>query len=254
LDGNDRIALLLLPEFTENASSEIKVVPMAMDLEAVEERNTVRMTVINAMVCASSDAQCPTHFDVADVSGDYTSDPLILIENLGYGQISKAEVLDKGEYTLGIYQAGSIEQAREAAEAEDTDPEFSAYTQLNDENLDPNTSFMWIVTSRVGNQINPPQHILIKDMNEPSFGGPQAIGYSLMTDYLLPLQVVGVLLLVAMVGVIVMTKELEPKSKRPRKERRMANVAGNPTISDYLKALKEGQAAPTTEAKKSKEN
>ncbi len=40
----------------------------------------------------------------------------------------------------------------------------------------------------------------------PSFGGPQAIADTLFTRYALPVEIAGVLLLVAMVGVIVMTK------------------------------------------------
>ncbi len=39
-----------------------------------------------------------------------------------------------------------------------------------------------------------------------TFGGPQAIGSTLFTQYALPVEIAGVLLLVAMVGVIVMTK------------------------------------------------
>ena len=44
------------------------------------------------------------------------------------------------------------------------------------------------------------------------YASPQAIGASLFTDFLLPFEVTSVLLLVAMVGVIVLTKE---ERKRP---------------------------------------
>jgi NADH-quinone oxidoreductase subunit J len=43
------------------------------------------------------------------------------------------------------------------------------------------------------------------------YGSPQAIGQSLFTDFLLPFEVTSVLLLVAMVGVIVLTKEERKK-------------------------------------------
>jgi NADH-quinone oxidoreductase subunit J len=51
------------------------------------------------------------------------------------------------------------------------------------------------------------------------FGGPGAVGSLLFRDYLLPFEVVSVLLLVAMVGAIVLTR------KRPRQERRIQRPA-----------------------------
>ena len=43
-------------------------------------------------------------------------------------------------------------------------------------------------------------------VDAPSFGSPRAVGSVLFTDYLLPVQVVGMLLLVALVGVVVLTR------------------------------------------------
>ncbi|MBI3762115.1 MAG: NADH-quinone oxidoreductase subunit J [Chloroflexi bacterium] len=47
------------------------------------------------------------------------------------------------------------------------------------------------------------------------FGGPQAIGASLFTTYLLPFEVTSVLLLAAMVGAIVLTRDEKGKSQIP---------------------------------------
>ncbi len=47
------------------------------------------------------------------------------------------------------------------------------------------------------------------------FGGPQAIGSLLFNQYMLPFEITSILLLVAMVGAIVMTRRLdEPQSKK----------------------------------------
>ncbi|HEX9596420.1 MAG TPA: NADH-quinone oxidoreductase subunit J [Anaerolineales bacterium] len=46
---------------------------------------------------------------------------------------------------------------------------------------------------------------------DANYASPQAIGESLFTDFLLPFEVTSVLLLVAMVGVIVLTKEERKK-------------------------------------------
>lgn len=54
----------------------------------------------------------------------------------------------------------------------------------------------------------------------PAFGGPVAIGRDLFTRYLLPMQMVAVLLLVAMIGAIVLTHKPGYKPRQRRDERR----------------------------------
>ena len=46
---------------------------------------------------------------------------------------------------------------------------------------------------------------------DPEFGGPLAIGLMVFKDYVLPFEVVSVLLLVAMIGAIVLTVSKEKK-------------------------------------------
>jgi hypothetical protein len=55
---------------------------------------------------------------------------------------------------------------------------------------------------------------LISDKTASSFGGPHAIGELLLTRYMLPFQVIAILLLVAMIGAIVLTHK---ESFRPRR-------------------------------------
>ena len=71
------------------------------------------------------------------------------------------------------------------------------------------------------------------------FGSPLAIGQILFTDYLLPVNMVGFLLLVALVGVIVMSRPagLSPEQKRRRAVRRrvsrpLVNVISQQTGTD----------------------
>ena len=58
---------------------------------------------------------------------------------------------------------------------------------------------IYILTNRT--TVNPIETTLQAD-----FGSPLAVGYDLFTQYLLPFEVTSILLLVAMVGVIVLTK------------------------------------------------
>lgn len=72
--------------------------------------------------------------------------------------------------------------------------------------------------------------VLDRDQNEltiktgDSFGSPRSIGQILFTDYLLPVNLVGFLLLVALVGVIVLTRPegLEKSERRSTRRRRVS--------------------------------
>jgi hypothetical protein len=63
--------------------------------------------------------------------------------------------------------------------------------------------------------------INLKTDANPTFGSPTHIGRLLFTRYALPFEMVGLLLLVAMVGAIVLTHEAP--AGRPRLARRLAN-------------------------------
>jgi len=48
---------------------------------------------------------------------------------------------------------------------------------------------------------------------QPGFGDPKSIGMSLFTTYLLPFEMTGILLLVAMIGAVTLAKDDKPKRK-----------------------------------------
>ena len=60
-----------------------------------------------------------------------------------------------------------------------------------------------------------------------SFGGPQSIGQLLFTTYMLPFQLIAVLLLAAMIGAIVLTHK---ESAKPRR-RDVRRVVSKPLAS-----------------------
>jgi NADH-quinone oxidoreductase subunit J len=51
-----------------------------------------------------------------------------------------------------------------------------------------------------------------------AFGSPQAVGEALFSNYLLPFQMVGILLLVAMIGAVVLTREEKKPTQQPSPE------------------------------------
>ena len=57
----------------------------------------------------------------------------------------------------------------------------------------------------------------------PSFGGPESVGQLLYTRYLLPFEMVAVLLLISMIGAIVLThREDEPVRRRQNIRRKVS--------------------------------
>ena len=70
-----------------------------------------------------------------------------------------------------------------------------------------------LLSPQVGIKLSPIQPL--PGGNDPSlYGSPQSIGKALFTSYLLPFEVTGVLLLVAMIGAVVLAKD---EKKKPAK-------------------------------------
>jgi NADH-quinone oxidoreductase subunit J len=74
---------------------------------------------------------------------------------------------------------------------------------------------------------------------QPAFGSPAAVGQLLFTDYALPMQMVGVLLLVAMVGAIVLThqpgeRRLSRQERRRKVSRPLTSVISAQTGRDVM--------------------
>ncbi|KXK13623.1 MAG: NADH-ubiquinone/plastoquinone oxidoreductase subunit 6 [Chloroflexi bacterium OLB15] len=96
--------------------------------------------------------------------------------------------------------------------------------------------------------------VVVSTTAQAEFGSPRAIGYSLFTQFMLPFQVLGLLLLAAMVGVIVIVqRELKPKRKQQQRRkvsRSLTNViaaqVGQEVVEEDVPQLP--QSTPETEA------
>lgn len=72
-----------------------------------------------------------------------------------------------------------------------------------------------LVSPEVGLSLANPEPLGVASTASEGYGSPAAVGISLFVDYVLPFQIVGVLLLVAMMGAVVLTRE----DKKPRAHR-----------------------------------
>jgi NADH-quinone oxidoreductase subunit J len=166
------------------------------DVTFNDESGTLRVIAVNAL------PRWPL-IDVVDV----TSGEAVLLEDVPYGKASEGVLLDKGKRTIGVYPDGEAQ---------------NRLVQLSDEQFDDNTSALWVVMDERQPDNSFESRILDFEVTgSPSFGSPTHIGRLLFTRYVLPFEMVALLLLVAMIGAIVLTHEaLAP---RERMVRRLAN-------------------------------
>jgi NADH:ubiquinone oxidoreductase subunit 6 (subunit J) len=242
VEPGEVLSLVILPE----AINGSKVLSVNETLDAVDNRGEARLTVVHA-------ANCPDGctFDLADnTQPDKT--PLVFAENVAYGTVAEVFTMRRDrygghEYTLGAFTAGEIEDARGGEE--DTSDDVAPVVSRSAFEVRDNHNYLWVITSDNRAQEFRYRQVFTEVESVPGFGSARGIGQLLFTDYLLPFEMIAILLLVAMIGVIILTKELEDQEKpRRRTVRRMANVPGNPTVEEYMESVESGQPLPPPSA------
>jgi NADH:ubiquinone oxidoreductase subunit 6 (subunit J) len=169
------------------------------DVSRVEDKDTLRIMAINALHDRKA-------IDVLDVTG--SDDKETLIDNLAYGEVSEAKVIEQGTYAVGVYPE---------------DDHQTRLVALEDEDLESNTAVLWIfVDQRQSGNSWDDATVNLKTDARPSFGSPTHVGQLLFSRYVLPFEMVSLVLLVAMIGAIVLTHETLGAPRR-RVVRRLAN-------------------------------
>ena len=132
-------------------------------------------------------------------------DGRILATSVEPGMVSEAAVITAGDYD-------SLRLVRPDDETDDS-PAVNAYFNVTDREFTRSSSTLFVVTEQEGATF--PNVTVTAERTMMPFGSPQAIGERLFTRYLLPLQVVGLLLLAALVGVIVVAqRQVAPDTQR----------------------------------------
>ncbi len=161
------------------------------------KNDAVRVIAVNALPDRPS-------VDVLDETEDSRT---VLVDALPYGKASEMFEVTKGTYTIGLYANGN---------------DRNRLVALKDEKFDANTSVLWVFTEeRQADNSFIDVVINLDATTYPLFGSPTQVGRLLFTDYVLPFEMVALLLLVAMIGAIVLTHE----TLAPRRQmvRRLAN-------------------------------
>lgn len=203
-----------------------KLIVVPQDLTPLPDESTFRYTVVNALPeegavnFISVDPTTPGSFTPEERNRYIKT----LAPALKYGDVSRTVTLPLGAYDVAWEIKGTRVNVAE------------------DLNLKPNNAALIILYPEVVPGSNPPRNeadeINLVDRTELPFGGPLNIGEGLFTVYLLPFELVSLLLLVAMVGAIILTREEVIRRERKRVvvsqglHTRRLNQSGGITISE----------------------
>ncbi|MBK8020453.1 MAG: NADH-quinone oxidoreductase subunit J [Chloroflexi bacterium] len=185
---------------------------VAESLDTVAENRSGRVVIFNAYPAADA-------VSVVDYGSEFVEDDTqVLVDGLALGTATAPIAIEEGETDWSFADA--------------TDSTVQIQPVIGHE-IERNTSNLLILTQEqspegIGAAAVRPATVQISVPARPSFGGPQAIGYALFTDFLLPFQLLALLLLAAMVGVIVLThRHLTPSATRPGVRRRVSRPLVN---------------------------
>lgn len=223
LEENQTISLVFVP--TEEGVFDL--LPVEKDLDTVEHKFQTNIQVVHAAPGYGA-------VDFADIT-QHDETPREMVENLSFGETAETLVLREGTHQFGVYEAGVIAEVVANAQSGEkiTLTDVEALHRLEEKEYAGNTTTLYIITPPRVRTVEgqAPDVLPFVNENRPAFGGPTSVGMELYTTYLLPFQVIALLLLVAMIGAIVLTRDAITPPKK-RFERRLANTAATPIVGE----------------------
>ncbi len=220
LEAGQDVALVLLQLL--DGSYGFIVVPRNLDDVTLSQAGRVQL--VNAYAETNT-------VEMADIT-QADAEPRMIFENIPFGGYSAERERRVNDYTYAVYPAGRVDETLAA------DPDTTAFgiprlARIEEDDFTTNTSILYVlsVPTMVNLQGQQPDVLHFITENRPMFGGPTSVGRLLYIDYMFPLQVVALLLLVAMIGAIVLTRD-QVAPPRKRFPRRLANEPGNPIVGE----------------------
>jgi hypothetical protein len=195
LDQDQAISLVAV-----GSGNDSRLVTASEDTSGLEGDKVLRLTVINALPDRSL-------IDVADVTGD-TRTPLI--ENVPYGGASEAVEISEDIEAIGVFPDGDTR---------------NRLSQLENADLEADTSLLLIFADQRRSDNSWANVVIdLRTNTSASFGSPTHVGQLLFSRYVLPFEMVALVLLAAMIGALVLT--YEGVTQRRLVQRRLANPTG----------------------------
>lgn len=185
--------------YGEGAQPVLAVV--ADDVSSVPDRSS-RVIVYNA------DLDAPA-VSLVNFGSELTQDDtVVLVENVAPGTRSEAVIALEGDDDWAVVEATNFDNVLSPLPAYEVERNT--------------TNLLVFATQRTFDGSLRSITVPVVTMATPSFGGPRAIGFELFTTYMLPFQLLAMLLLSAMVGVIVLTHREKVKTRQTAGRRRVS--------------------------------
>lgn len=189
----------------------VQLIPVDLDLTTLADDNTTRVTVVNAL---NGEAVTVTELLPPQQAGIFdqnrSTSPKItaertanFAENLAFGAVSETKVVPVGTYEFAFARG------------------TERITVLRDMLFKPKTHELLVLAPGLtaGDTVLRPTVIRFADApirTAEAFGSPQQIGLELLGPFVLPFELVSLLLLAALVGAIMLTREETVKRSRER--------------------------------------
>ncbi len=174
--------------------------------------NQARLTILNALPDVPA-------IDLVDPGLPSADDTTVLIASAGFAEPVETLLVDAAEArTLAVQQTGSA-----------GDRPLATYRDLP---LMEGTNNLLIAAPEQlpsGTRRIAPVHVA--QAAQPLFGSPDMVAQALYTDYLLPFEMVSVLLLAAMIGAVVLARHDLVQESRPRRPVVLRPLIGAPTAT-----------------------
>jgi len=172
-------------------TDRLLIAPQNLSVTADEKQ--LRYTAINALPGSAP-------VNLLKVNPSDVKDVQNIAPNLAYGDVSKTATLPADSYNLAWEMNGQ------------------RILSLNDVTLGAQTHQLLILAPQLvtGSTTAVPASVVVTEPTALDFGSPQQIGNRLFSVYLLPFELVSLLLLAAMVGAIILTRDEMIRRDRTR--------------------------------------
>lgn len=197
------------------------------DNTTILQDNSARIALFNAET---------TPISLVDIGSDLNpNDDRVLIESLESGALSAPVIVEEGRVFWQIVDASNT---------------ANVLYELDQYQIDRNTSGTIVLTNERIFDGTPegalrPLAVPVIVNARSSFGGPEAIGLELFSEYMLVFQLLAMLLLAAMIGAIVLThRELRSSARRVTGRRRVSRPLVNAIASQVGHEVTGVEAVP----------
>jgi len=176
------------------------IAPVATDLSQLENERSARISVFNAYAGVPS-------VSLWDLGSDFsTEDNFPIVPPLGFGQISPVFAQRESTVTWTFVPEERTDR--------------TLYRMFNHVIERGETALYILAEERLFDGSTRPSTLVVEADVRPAFGGPRAIGELLFIEYMLPFQLLAVLLLASMVGAILLVHREADASRRRSPGRR----------------------------------